>query len=142
MNEQKIKSKFISNKHHKNERENIINEFKEGQINILICTNIVSHVLNIPVARTVVNFDMPLNEKGQVDLNKYFHRQGKTEKFEKNGFVINFIKNRNEEIFISQAENECGLIFEEFQNNEIDMKKIFDLWNIIGKQKLLLEKHI
>lgn len=126
LKEQNYESKFISNALHRAQRDSIVKEFKEGLINVLICTNMVARGLDIPVARAVVNFDMPLNDKGKVDLETYMHRQGRTGRFERNGVVINFIASQNEESFIAQAEKEYGLQFEEFHNNEEDIQKIFD----------------
>lgn len=126
LKQQGYESKFISNALHRIQRDTIVQEFKEGAINVLICTNMVARGLDIPVARAVVNFDMPLNDKDQVDFETYMHRQGRTGRFERNGVVINFITGPNEEAFITKVENEYGLNFEEFHNSDEDIQKIFD----------------
>ena len=96
LREQKHDSKFISSDLSRTEREEFVRQFKEGSINVLICTNNVARGLDISVARCVVNFDMPLNNRGQVNLDTYMHRQGRY------GVVINFITNRNEELFVAR----------------------------------------
>lgn len=136
LKEQGFESQFISNKLYRGQRDNIVKQFREGLINVLICTNMVARGLDIPVARTVVNFDMPCNDKGEVDLETYMHRQGRTGRFERNGVVINFISTANEKKFITKLENDYGLKVEPLENNEESIRTVFEELESIIAQPL------
>lgn len=58
----------------KKERVRILNEFKEGKIKVLICTDLLSRGIDILDVTLVVNFDIPkkgenmVGERGGVEV--------------------------------------------------------------------------
>ena len=53
------------------QRLKIYNDFRDGSIDILIATNVLSRGVDFPLLKTVINFDIPLDEK------EYVHRIGR-----------------------------------------------------------------
>ena len=45
-----------------------LNLFKSGARNILICTDVASRGLDIPIVDVVINYDIPTNSKGVLGL--------------------------------------------------------------------------
>ena len=54
------------------DRTDILTKFKQGQLNILIATNVASRGLDIPSIKTVINFDCAK------DKEDHIHRIGRT----------------------------------------------------------------
>lgn len=54
-----------------NEREKVINDFKEGKVWVIITTDIMARGLDINGIRTVINYDIPKNKE------LYIHRLGR-----------------------------------------------------------------
>ena len=68
-----------------NNRINTVNSFDEGEIRILIATDIIARGLDIEAISHVINFDIPFEPED------YMHRIGRTGRAEKNGESITFI---------------------------------------------------
>ena len=68
-----------------NERKKIMEEFRSGQIKILITTDILSRGIDIQQVSLVINFDLPKEKE------TYIHRIGRSGRFGRKGTVINFI---------------------------------------------------
>lgn len=66
----------------KEERDEIIKQFRLGQIWILICTDLMSRGIDFKTVNQVVNFDFPQS------LVSYIHRIGRTGRGGKMGFAI------------------------------------------------------
>ena len=54
------------------ERIDILSKFKQGQLSVLIATNVASRGLDIPSIKTVINFDCAK------DKEDHIHRIGRT----------------------------------------------------------------
>jgi ATP-dependent RNA helicase RhlE len=67
------------------EREDILNEFKAGNINVLIATNVISRGIHIDDIDLVVNYNVPK------DAEDYVHRIGRTARAAKKGEAITFV---------------------------------------------------
>ena len=66
-------------------REKIIKEFSEGELQVLIASDVASRGLDIDDVDLVVNFDIP------VDTETYVHRIGRTGRAGRTGTAITFI---------------------------------------------------
>lgn len=87
------------------EREIILREFKNKQINMLIGTDVLSRGIDVEGISIVVNYDVP------PDPEDYVHRVGRTARAESTGTAITFINERDQNKFRS---------IESLIGNEID----------------------
>ena len=66
-------------------REKLLQQFKDGQVNVLIATDVAARGLHIPDVNFVVNFDLP------TDAEDYVHRIGRTGRAGASGTAISLI---------------------------------------------------
>jgi len=67
------------------ERDNIMHEFRNGHINVLIATDIVSRGIDIDDIQMVINYDVPH------DSEDYIHRIGRTARANREGVAITLV---------------------------------------------------
>jgi ATP-dependent RNA helicase RhlE len=75
------------------EREQIMNQFKNRQIKILIGTDILSRGIDVDGIGLVINYDVPH------DPEDYIHRVGRTARAEKTGVAVTFINEKDQRKF-------------------------------------------
>ena len=66
-------------------REKLLNNFKDGVVNILVATDVAARGLHIPEVNYVINFDLP------GDAEDYVHRIGRTARAGASGTAISLI---------------------------------------------------
>jgi ATP-dependent RNA helicase RhlE len=76
------------------EREQILNKFKNRQLQILIGTDILSRGIDVEGIGLVINYDTPHDEED------YVHRIGRTARAEKTGIAITFVNERDHHKFV------------------------------------------
>lgn len=69
-----------------NQRQRVLDEFKNNEIQILLATDVASRGLDIPDVSHVINYDMP--ESYEV----YVHRIGRTGRADKKGTALTFLE--------------------------------------------------
>ena len=69
------------------ERKSIIRRVKDGEFYILVCSDMAARGLDIPDVSDVINVDLPNN------LEFYYHRAGRTGRFNKTGNCYTFYSN-------------------------------------------------
>ena len=69
------------------ERKSIIRRVKDGEFYILVCSDMAARGLDIPDVSDVINVDLPNN------LEFYYHRAGRTGRFNKEGNCYTFYNN-------------------------------------------------
>ena len=74
------------------ERNKIMAEFRKGDFRVLIGTNVIARGIDVQNVTLVVNFDIPKSPE------TYLHRIGRSGRFGRKGFAINFITERDENI--------------------------------------------
>jgi superfamily II DNA/RNA helicase len=75
------------------ERNNIVQEFRDGKTRLLLTTDLLARGIDVPQVNLVICFDMP------PDKETYIHRIGRCGRFDKKGVSISFIKmNDNTEL--------------------------------------------
>lgn len=90
-------------------RDNILDQFKDGQIRLLITTDVACRGIDLPNVHVVVNYDIP-------DLpENYVHRCGRTGRGNNKGFAISFCSDQEQEL-ISAIEEYTG---EEIQTYDL-----------------------
>lgn len=68
-----------------NQRQRALDQFKKGEVQILLATDIASRGLDIPDVTHVINYDEP------VSYEDYVHRIGRTGRAEKKGIALTFV---------------------------------------------------
>lgn len=84
MDRVEIKSKTLHGDKDQKERIEVLNQFKNGEITILIATDVSARGIDIPDVDYVINYDLP-----DVAEN-YVHRVGRTGRGVKKGMAISF----------------------------------------------------
>jgi ATP-dependent RNA helicase RhlE len=69
-----------------NQRQAILQEFKENKIQVLVATDVASRGLDIQDVTHVINFDAP------TDYDDYIHRIGRTGRANKAGIALTFVE--------------------------------------------------
>ena len=78
-------------------RERMLQDFKAGNINILVGTDIIARGIDIDDIGLVINFDVPN------DSEDYVHRIGRTARANHDGVAITFV-NTNDQLSFSEIE--------------------------------------
>ncbi|XP_067140022.1 DEAD-box helicase Dbp80-like [Centruroides vittatus] len=69
----------------------VLNRFRDAKEKVLITTNVCARGIDIEQVTLVVNFDLPVDQKGNADCETYLHRIGRTGRFGKSGIAINMV---------------------------------------------------
>lgn len=93
------------------EREEIMREFKNRNLNMLIGTDVISRGIDVEGIDLVVNFDVP------PDPEDYVHRIGRTARAERTGTAITFVNKPDQQKF-SRIEELIGREIEKPVNPE------------------------
>lgn len=76
----------------KKERRQNLKEFRDGDLEILISTDLASRGLDVENVDRVINYHLPR------ELKNYLHRAGRTARAGREGTVINFVTDRDENL--------------------------------------------
>jgi len=68
------------------ERKKILEKFQAGDINILICSDMIARGMDIMGVENVVNYDAP------IDIKKYVHRVGRTARANTEGRAFSLVE--------------------------------------------------
>jgi superfamily II DNA/RNA helicase len=80
-----LKCRLLHGDMSKEEREHSINQFREGKIQFLVCTDLAARGIDINDLSWVLNYDMPKTS------TYYIHRSGRTGRMGNKGAVYNFV---------------------------------------------------
>jgi superfamily II DNA/RNA helicase len=70
------------------ERQNIMERFRAGDIRVLIATDVIARGIDVQQVSVVINYDMPK------ETETYIHRIGRSGRFGRKGLAINLITNK------------------------------------------------
>jgi len=73
------------------ERDRVIDSFRSGATRVLITTNVLARGVDVLQVSLVVNFDVPVDGKGNPDPETYLHRIGRSARYGNSGVAINFV---------------------------------------------------
>ena len=91
------------------ERDRLIDDFREGRSKVLITTNVLARGIDIPTVSMVVNYDLPTLPNGQADPATYVHRIGRTGRFGRTGVAISFISDKKSYNILSSIQRYFNL---------------------------------
>ena len=79
-----MKLAFIHNDRTKEERDQIITDFRTGKLWVLICTDLIGRGIDFKGVNLVINYDFPNT------MINYIHRVGRTGRANRKGKAITF----------------------------------------------------
>lgn len=107
------------------ERDRLIDDFREGRSKVLITTNVLARGIDIPSVSMVVNYDLPTLANGQPDPATYIHRIGRTGRFGRRGVAISFVHDKKSYTILSAIQKYFG---------DIEMTRVpTDDWDEVEK---------
>ncbi len=92
-----IKMEAIFNEKDTEERERIMEEFREQKIWVLICTDLIARGIDFKGVNLVINYDFPN------DIITYIHRVGRTGRGGRTGQAITFYNDEDKPMLKSIA---------------------------------------
>jgi len=101
------------------ERDSIIKDYKSSKSRVLISTNLLARGIDILTVMMVINYDLPLTEKGEPDPSTYLHRIGRSGRFGRKGIAINFVFNDKNKAQLSEISKFFGKQIDEFPQSKI-----------------------
>ena len=81
------------------ERRRNLKEFREGTLELLISTDLAARGLDVENIGRVINYHLPK------ELKNYLHRAGRTARAGREGTVINFVTERDQNLMARLASN-------------------------------------
>ncbi|ADC48986.1 ATP-dependent RNA helicase [Alkalihalophilus pseudofirmus OF4] len=102
----KIKAASLSSDSTKQEREKALNQFRKGDIHILVATDIAARGLDVDDVTHIIQLDPPASP------DSYLHRAGRTGRMGKEGKVVTFIE-RKDEYKVEKYKRELGIELDE-----------------------------
>jgi len=85
---QKLDIKAIHSDLEQDQRKEVLRQFKNREVQILVATDIVSRGIDIDNISLIINYNVPQ------DAEDYVHRVGRTARADKTGMAITFINDR------------------------------------------------
>ena len=121
------------------ERSQVLGEFVDGKVNLLIATDVTARGIDIPAIKIVINYDLPMEPEN------YVHRVGRTGRTKKMGYAYSFCAPEEKKVLEeiqSYLDKEIQVIdidpmdYQEVLMQEIDRKKdVAALMEEIERQK-------
>jgi len=96
-----IKAASIHGDRSQDERNKALQAFKNGQVPVIVATDVLSRGIDIKEVSMIINYDVPNN------TDDYVHRIGRTGRYDKSGIAVTFVSKRDSGTF-SQIEKIKG----------------------------------
>lgn len=79
------------------ERLKVMKKFRDGELKVLITTNVLARGIDVLSVTMVVNYDLPLNKVGEADVESYIHRIGRTGRMGNKGIALSFVSDKKDQ---------------------------------------------
>lgn len=86
------------------ERDARMDQFRKGVTRVLVTTDVLARGIDVAQISLVINYELPLTRKKEVDMETYLHRIGRTGRFDRQGFALSLVTER-ERAYITAIEN-------------------------------------
>ncbi|WP_340106433.1 DEAD/DEAH box helicase [Rhodohalobacter sp. 8-1] len=96
-----IKAVSIHGDRTQDERNKALQAFKNGQVPVIVATDVLARGIDIKEVSMIINYDVPNN------TDDYVHRIGRTGRYDKSGIAVTFVSKRDSRTF-SQIERIKG----------------------------------
>lgn len=94
-------------------RDQAFQDFLQAKTKILITTDVFSRGMDIPQVNLIVNFDLPMSSNESFE-ESYIHRIGRSGRFNRSGFVIDFVSGAEDLRTLTQIQTYNGTISQRF----------------------------
>ncbi|KZT39974.1 DEAD-domain-containing protein [Sistotremastrum suecicum HHB10207 ss-3] len=111
------------------ERKSILASFKEGKINVLVASDLVSRGIDLPHVSHVISYDVP------IDMRKYVHRVGRTARAGRAGVAWTLVEKQEAHHFLEMM-RESGHL-QDVSKNRIegnDLAPYSSLYEVSGSR--------
>ncbi|ELT87428.1 hypothetical protein CAPTEDRAFT_209158 [Capitella teleta] len=108
------------------QRAAVIERFRSAKEKVLITTNVSARGIDVEQVTVVVNFDLPVNMKGEADCETYLHRIGRTGRFGNRGLAINMVDSARSLAIMHDIAAHFGKTIQELDPNDIDQVEALD----------------
>lgn len=108
MRREGFKSAIIFGNMSPEERDEMIEKFRAGQIHVIITTNLLARGIDVPEIQIVINFDVPTQtvdrktREREGDSENYLHRIGRTGRFGTQGIAITLYDRDEDRRYLQQ----------------------------------------
>lgn len=97
----------------KEQRAEVVEKFRKGEVNVVVCTNLLHRGVDIPNAKTVINYDLPVihgekDVRRAADTETYTHRIGRAGRVGQPGLAISFVFDDRTKTQLKVLERACG----------------------------------
>ncbi|EFP75772.2 uncharacterized protein PGTG_01103 [Puccinia graminis f. sp. tritici CRL 75-36-700-3] len=115
------------------ERKKLLNKFQSGEINMLICSDIIARGIDITGVQNVINYDSP------IDIKKYVHRVGRTARANEHGRAFSLVESQEAKFVKAFLKTGFGSLAPEQQLARIridwlDLQALLPSYNIALKK--------
>ncbi len=126
-----IPSSAIHGDLNQNQRNQVLDAFRKGTINVLVATDVAARGINVNEIDGVFNYDLPL------DFESYVHRIGRTGRAGASGIAFSFVSSNGEVKKLQRIENHINARIERKKApGTKDMKEAY-----IRQIQNMFEKH-
>lgn len=131
-----IKSLIMHGGREQDDRLSVMNEFKKGEVKILITTDVNARGIDIPNVDYVVNYDLP------DEPEKYVHRVGRTGRGVQKGQAITFCSTEEKPI-LEQIQTYIGKEIQVMKIDKNDYRETIAFSDDVPNEnwQLLIEQH-
>ena len=107
------------------DRDNILEEFRQGRSKVLITTNVLARGIDVQTVSMVINYDIPMKYMGnhseqEPDYETYLHRIGRTGRFGRVGVSISFVFDKKSYMALSAIAVHFGIDLIKLNQNDWD----------------------
>lgn len=107
------------------ERDRVIDEFRQQITRVLVTTNVLSRGVDVPAITAVINYDLPYDQlRHKVDPEVYLHRIGRTGRFGRRGVAINLVYDDSSRRMVQDLETYYGKNIEQVEDVEVLQERL------------------
>ena len=112
------------------ERDEMMEKFRKGLVNVIICTDLLARGVDVPEIEIVINYDVPthITSKGKCgDAENYMHRIGRTGRFGTQGIAVTIYDRDEDKVYLDQIMETYSMKsrLKQLEGHE-HLKKIFE----------------
>jgi len=136
LNDQGFACSALHGKIENEQRDALMNSFRNGETQVLITTNVLARGVDVDNVCLVVNYDMPkimnMDRNAPIipDYETYLHRIGRTGRFGKKGTAINLVSDMPNKQLLAQIEQHFSPNKEMIQLCKPDAEALADMLEV------------